>query len=211
MTIVTDARTSMALTRFITDRGGLHCLYRFGYMNVIDKGVQLNKDGIEAHLMMETSGHGALKENHFLDDGAYMVVKIIIEMVKMKLEGSNEGIGSLIKDLEEPLESVELRINIVTELRYAKAKGSEVIEVFRNYIEEGRLEGYELDSCGDCWVSEGCLVDSNDTLFLIDAYMYRFLVESGLHKFLEISQIYKKQMHTDILYQWQKDNRSRTL
>lgn len=36
---------------------------------MIDKGVQLNRDGVEAHLMMETSGHGALKENYFLDDG----------------------------------------------------------------------------------------------------------------------------------------------
>lgn len=70
-TVVTDARTSMALTRFITARGGRHCLYRVGYRNVIDKGVQLNKDGVEAHLMMETSGHGALKENYFLDDGIY--------------------------------------------------------------------------------------------------------------------------------------------
>ncbi|XP_073122513.1 uncharacterized protein [Henckelia pumila] len=88
----------------------------------------------------------------------------------MKLKGSNEGIGSLIKDLEEPLESVELRINIVTEPRYAKAKSSKVIEAFRNYIEEGRLEGYELDSF---WVSEGCLEESNDAPFPIDAYMYR--------------------------------------
>jgi len=64
-----------------------------------------------------------------------MVVKIIIEMVRMKLAGSNEGIGSLIKDLEEPYESVELRINIVSEPRHAKAKGSEAIQTFRNYIE----------------------------------------------------------------------------
>ncbi|KAL8531864.1 hypothetical protein ACS0TY_008460 [Phlomoides rotata] len=178
-TIVTDARTSLALTRFITDRGGHHCMYRVGYRNVIDKGVQLNQDGIETHLMMETSGHGALKENHFLDDGAYMVVKIIIEMVRMKLQGSEEGIGSLIKDLEEPLESVELRINIVSEPRFAKAKGVEVIEEFRNYIEQGRLQGWELDSCGDCWVSEGCLVDSNDTPATIDAHMYRAKVSTG--------------------------------
>lgn len=68
-TIVTDARTSLALTKFITDRGGQHCLYRVGYRNVIDKGVQLNQDGIDTQLMMETSGHGALKENYFLDDG----------------------------------------------------------------------------------------------------------------------------------------------
>ncbi|XP_050275437.1 uncharacterized protein LOC126717646 isoform X2 [Quercus robur] len=134
-TIVTDARTSMALTRFIVNRGGHHCLYRVGYRNVIDKGVQLNEDGIEAHLMMETSGHGALKENHFLDDGAYMVVKIIIEMVQMKLAGLDDGIGSLIKDLEEPFESVEMRMNIISEPREAKAKGVQAIETFRTYIE----------------------------------------------------------------------------
>ncbi|KAJ4710000.1 phosphomannomutase/phosphoglucomutase [Melia azedarach] len=180
-TIVTDARTSMALTKFITDRGGNHCLYRVGYRNVIDKGVHLNEDGIETHLMMETSGHGALKENYFLDDGAYMVVKIIIEMVRMKLEGSDEGIGSLIKDLEEPLEYVELRMNIISEPRYAKAKGSEAIETFRKYIEEGQLPGWELDSCGDCWVSEGCLVDSNDSPAAIDAHMYRAKVSDEEH------------------------------
>lgn len=68
-TIVTDARTSVGLSQFIADRGGRHCLYRVGYRNVIDKGIQLNKDGIDTQLMMEVSGHGALKENHFLDDG----------------------------------------------------------------------------------------------------------------------------------------------
>ncbi|KAK6281312.1 hypothetical protein POUND7_015137 [Theobroma cacao] len=177
-TIVTDARTSMALTKFIIERGGHHCLYRVGYRNVIDKGVQLNKDGIETHLMMETSGHDALKENYFLDDGAFMVVKIIIEMVHMKLSGSDEGIGSLIKDLEEPLESIELRMNIISEPKYAKARGTEAIEAFRSYVEEGQLEGWELDSCGDCWVSEGCLVDSNDSPAAIDAHMYRAKVSN---------------------------------
>ncbi|KAG6405547.1 hypothetical protein SASPL_133137 [Salvia splendens] len=215
-TVVTDARTSLALTRFITDRGGRHCLYRVDYHNVIDKGAQLNRDDVETHLMMETSGHGALKENYFLDDG------------------SEEGIGSLIKDLEETLESVELRMDVLSEPRFAKAKAVEIIEEFRNYIGEGKLEGWELDSCGDCWVSDGCLVDSNEAAFAIDTHMYRakvcssdegeygwihlhnpniavnlqstirggcqsmtttlrdkFLVSSGLHKFLDISLIDK--------------------
>ncbi|XP_015895478.3 uncharacterized protein LOC107429325 [Ziziphus jujuba] len=190
-TIVTDARTSMALTRFITSRGGHHCLYRVGYRNVIDKGVKLNENGIEAPLMMETTGHGALKENYFLDDGAYMVVKIIIEMVRMKLSGSDEGIGSLINDLEEPIESIELRMNIVSEPRHAKARGVEAIETFRNYVEEGKLEGWELDTCGDCWVSEGCLVDLDDTPATIDAHMYRAKVsdeEHGQHGWVHIRQ-----------------------
>ncbi|XP_031113141.1 uncharacterized protein LOC116016844 [Ipomoea triloba] len=190
-TVVTDARTSMGLTRFITGRGGQHCLYRVGYRNVIDKGVHLNQDGVETHLMMETSGHGALKENYFLDDGAYMVVKIIIEMVKMKLEGSEEGIGSLIKDLEEPLESAELRMDVLSEPRHAKAKAAEAIESFRHYIEKGNLPGWELDSCGDCWVSEGCLVDTNDHPAAIDAFMYRAKVsneENGEHGWVHLRQ-----------------------
>ncbi|KAM0933113.1 putative phosphotransferase (phosphomutase) [Dioscorea sansibarensis] len=172
-TIVTDARTSVALTKFITDLGGNHCLYRVGYRNVIDKGVQLNKDSIETHLMMETTGHGALRENYFLDDGAYMVVKILIEMVRMKLNGNEEGIGSLIKGLEEPLESVELRINIITQPKYAKEKGAQAVDALKKYIEDGQLQGWELDSCGDCWVGEGCLVDTNDTPAAVDAHMYR--------------------------------------
>lgn len=40
--------------------------------------------------------------------------------------------------------------------------------------QEGRLEGWELDSCGDCWVGDGCLVDSNEAAFAIDAHMYRY-------------------------------------
>lgn len=67
--------------------------------------------------------------------GAYMVVKIIIEMVRMRLAGSKEGIGSLIEDLEQPLEAVEMRMNILSEPRDAKAKGIEAIETFRQYIE----------------------------------------------------------------------------
>ena len=33
-----------------------------------------NSVGEETHLAIETSGHGALKENHWLDDGAYLMV-----------------------------------------------------------------------------------------------------------------------------------------
>lgn len=43
-----------------------------------------------------------------------------------------------------------------------------------NCLQEGELKGWELDACGDCWVSEGCLVDSNDSPAAIDAHMYRY-------------------------------------
>ncbi|KAL9246280.1 hypothetical protein vseg_019836 [Gypsophila vaccaria] len=190
-TIVTDARTSIALSQFIARRGGRHCLYRVGYRNVIDKGVQLNEDGIETHLMMETSGHGALKENYFLDDGAYMTVKIIIEMVRMRLSSASDRIGNLIEELEEPLESVELRMNVIAEPRYAKAKAIEVVESFRSYVEDGKIVGWELDSCGDCWIGEGCLVDLNDNPTSIDAHMYRVKVvdeKHGEHGWIHLRQ-----------------------
>ncbi|WZY76589.1 hypothetical protein YC2023_022973 [Brassica napus] len=122
---------------------------------------------------METSRHGAVKENHYLDDAAYIVVKIMIEMVRMRLAGSNECIDSLIKDLEEPLEALGLRMNILSEPRDAIEKGIEAIATFSQYIEEGKLKGWELDSCGECWVIEGCIVDSNDHQSAIDAHMYR--------------------------------------
>jgi hypothetical protein len=56
--------------------GPPHHRYKRGYKNVIDKGVELNNQGEACQLMMETSGHGALAENDFLDDGAYLAVKV---------------------------------------------------------------------------------------------------------------------------------------
>jgi hypothetical protein len=40
-----------------------------------------NSIGEESHLAMETSGHGALKENHWLDDGAYLMVRTIVLLI----------------------------------------------------------------------------------------------------------------------------------
>jgi hypothetical protein len=51
-----------------------------------------------------------------------MVVKIIIEMVRMKLAGLEGGVGSLITDLEEPVESELLRMNIMGEPKHAKGR-----------------------------------------------------------------------------------------
>ena len=38
------------------------------------------------------------QENYFLDDGAYGALKIVIEMVRRRLEGAG-GIGDLLEDL----------------------------------------------------------------------------------------------------------------
>ena len=111
--IVTDSVTSSGLSRFISLHGGTHYRYKRGYRNVIDEAVRLNAEGLSCPLAIETSGHAALQENHFLDDGLYLVTILIIRAMKMKKQG--QKIGSLIEDLKEPCESSEIRLNILAE------------------------------------------------------------------------------------------------
>ena len=123
-TIVTDSVTSSGLAKFIAEWGGTHYRFKRGYRNVIDEAIRLNDEGIECPLAIETSGHAALKENFFLDDGMYLVTRLICEAMERKRQGLT--LGSLIDDLAEPLESVEVRMNIVDE--DFRAAGQAVIE-----------------------------------------------------------------------------------
>lgn len=113
-TIVTDSTTSAGLKKFIEDTlGGVHYRYRRGYRNVINRAVELNEQNIDCPLAIETSGHAAFRENYFLDDGAYLVTKIIIEMAKLRNKGKT--IADLTASLEQPLEESELRFRIKRE------------------------------------------------------------------------------------------------
>ncbi|MBQ4074340.1 MAG: phosphomannomutase/phosphoglucomutase [Clostridia bacterium] len=112
-TIVTDSVTSSGLARFIQEWGGEHYRYKRGYRNVIDEAIRLNEAGIDCPLAIETSGHAALRENHFLDDGMYLVTVLICEAMKLKQEGKE--LSSLIADLKEPMESAEIRLTIEAE------------------------------------------------------------------------------------------------
>ena len=107
-TIVTDSVTSSGLARFITEWGGVHYRFKRGYRNVIDEAIRLNEAGVDCPLAIETSGHAALRENHFLDDGMYLATILIAEAMRLKQEGKE--LSSLIADLQEPKESVELRL-----------------------------------------------------------------------------------------------------
>ncbi|MEG3842062.1 phosphomannomutase/phosphoglucomutase, partial [Microcoleus sp. herbarium14] len=99
------------LTQFIEqDLKGIHHRFKRGYKNVIDESIRLNQSGQESWLAIETSGHGALKENYFLDDGAYLVSKLLIELAKSQL--ANKSLPDLIANLQEPEESAEFRIKI---------------------------------------------------------------------------------------------------
>ncbi len=108
--IVTDSVTSDGLKDFIEkDLGCEHYRYRRGYKNVINKAVELTNEGKDCPLAIETSGHAALKENYFLDDGAYLVTKIVIEMAK------GTDINKLLENLQMPKEEKEIRFNIKAE------------------------------------------------------------------------------------------------
>jgi phosphomannomutase len=110
-TIVTDSITSDGLTQFIqAELGGIHHRFKRGYKNVINESMRLNQSGQESWVAIETSGHAAMKENHFLDDGAYLVSKLLIELAKSRLAGKR--LTDLIANLQEPVESKELRIKI---------------------------------------------------------------------------------------------------
>ncbi len=108
--IVTDSVTSSGLSLFIRRKGGEHYRFKRGYRNVIDEAIRLNREGSDCPLAIETSGHAALRENHFLDDGMYLVTVLIVTAMQMKQQGKN--LGSLIADLKEPAESTEIRLNI---------------------------------------------------------------------------------------------------
>ena len=107
-TIVTDSVTSSGLARFIAEWGGIHYRFKRGYRNVIDEAIRLNEAGVDCPLAIETSGHAALRENHFLDDGMYLATVLIAEAMRLKQEGKE--LSYLIADLQEPMESVELRL-----------------------------------------------------------------------------------------------------
>ncbi len=134
-TIVTDSITSTGLAKFITEKGGIHHRFKRGYRNVINESIRLNNLDQDSQLAIETSGHGALKENYFLDDGAYLVTKLLIELARGKKQGYT--LGSLIESLEEPMESVEFRMNIL--LENFKEYGQKVIE---------DLNAYAKSTCG---------------------------------------------------------------
>ena len=112
-TIVTNSATSEHLKTFIEELGGYQSRYLTGYRNVINQALKLNTEGVEASLAIETSGHAALKENYFLDDGAYLVAKILIADARLRKE--NKTIGSLIESLKQPLETDEVRFRILSQ------------------------------------------------------------------------------------------------
>ena len=126
-TIVTDSVTSDGLKEFIEkDLGCKHYRYRRGYKNVIDKAVELCGEGLDCPLAIETSGHAALKENYFLDDGAYLITKIVIEL------GRGRDLNKTLAALKMPKEERECRLGITEEA--FKVYGLRVIDELEAFV-----------------------------------------------------------------------------
>ena len=137
-TIVTDSVTSDKLTAFLEGELQLkHHRFQRGYKNVINECKRLNEEGVVSPLAIETSGHGALKENYYLDDGAYMAVKLLIAAAKTKAEGKT--LNSLIEKLEPQFETAEYRLKLKGE--DFKAYGAKVLETFTARAKE---KGYHI-------------------------------------------------------------------
>lgn len=130
-TVVTDSITSNQLQLFIEKKLGLkHFRYMRGYKNVINKAKELQANGEDAFLAIETSGHAAFSSNYFLDDGAYLAALIIAKAAQLKRE--NSDILSLIKGLNAPAEEKEFRFNISGS--DFKEKGKQILEQFETFL-----------------------------------------------------------------------------
>jgi len=141
-TVVTDSITSTQLGAFLTkDLGLKHLRFKRGYKNVINKGLELNASGIDCQLAIETSGHAAMKENWFLDDGAYLATRIVIKAAQLKKQG--KGISCLLDGLKDPLEAKEFRFAIKAEnfAEYAQ----NVLDRIELVVNGGELAGASLE------------------------------------------------------------------
>lgn len=152
-TVVTDSITSRQLTDFIEGNLGLkHLRFKRGYKNVINKAQELNRSGIDCQLAIETSGHAALKENYFLDDGAYLATKIVIKAALLARQG--KPLDSILENLDAPADEKEIRIPI-TDADFG-ACGDEVLAGLEEYVrkapelslEEPNYEGVRINFPG---------------------------------------------------------------
>ncbi|KGL43292.1 phosphomannomutase/phosphoglucomutase [Listeria newyorkensis] len=138
-TIVTDSTTSTHLEHFIEGLGGKQHRFKRGYRNVINEAIRLNEAGTQSEIAIEVSGHAALKENYFLDDGAYLIAKILMRYAKLRKEGKD--LADLTRDLKVPADNDEIRLSILAS--NFKAYGLAALEDFKGFV--AKTDGLELE------------------------------------------------------------------
>lgn len=173
-TIVTDSVTSAGLSEFICNLDGIHRRFKRGYRNVINEAKRLNDENVDCYLAIETSGHAALKENYFLDDGAYLAAKILIKMAQLNSCGKN--IQSLIEDLKQPKESSEVRVHINNE--DFKAYGNKVIENLVEYTNS--IDGWSIAPQNFEGIKVNCDKNNGDGWFLLRLSLHEPLLALNL-------------------------------
>ena len=153
--VVTDSVTWAGLTDFIEQTlGGHHIRFKRGYKNVIDEAERRQSLGENAPLAIETSGHAAFRENYYLDDGAYLVTRIIIKLCLLKREGKT--LSDLIADLRAPAEEAEIRLKI-TDPDY-HARGERLIE----FVEEKARAEKDVRIATDSYEGTKIIFDDED-------------------------------------------------
>ncbi|MBQ9118329.1 MAG: phosphomannomutase/phosphoglucomutase [Clostridia bacterium] len=202
-TIVTDSVTSDGLAVFLKDAGGKHHRFKRGYKNVINEAIRLNALGEYTPLAIETSGHAALMENYFLDDGAYLIVRLLIALAKAGKEGKR--LTDLIATLPEAKEGKELRVKFVQGVDF-KTLGKGVIDDFaafastQEYLRpaDDNFEGFRVNfdkAHGDGWallrmslhdpnMPVNIESDSAGGVKAICTFLYQFL---SLYDFLDLT------------------------
>jgi phosphomannomutase len=113
--IVTDSVTSNGLSKFLEEELDVrHIRYLRGYANVIRKAKSVNTDmSAIAEVAIETSGHCAVRENDFLDDGTFTALKVLGLMAQERRQSilkSRTSLLDLISNLEELDEVNEFRL-----------------------------------------------------------------------------------------------------
>ena len=112
---------------------------------VLSNGEELNRNRlialISAILLREHPGTaiGALKENYFLDDGAYLVTRFLREIA------AGRSLESLLEGLYEPVESREFRLKILAE--DFRAAGTAVLDSLAEYAKEQPGWSIAPDNC----------------------------------------------------------------
>lgn len=132
-TIVTDSVTTDGLTEFIEDLGGKHIRFKRGYRNVIEEAMRRNAQGEYCPLAIETSGHAAFADNYFMDDGAYLVCKLLVAYSSQAAK--KEKLSDLIADLKLPWEEDEVRVRFNVHSEDFKREGERIINEIKYFAE----------------------------------------------------------------------------
>ena len=152
--IVTDSVTSASLKDFIISRGGTHHRFKRGYNNVINEAKRLNAEGTACHLAVETSGHCALSENDFLDDGAYLAVKILIHFAQLRKSGLS--LSDSLSGYKQPAAEEALRFEIDRD--DYKQFTLDLLRDFEKYA--GQIQGWSAETPNYEGVRISCSRDS---------------------------------------------------